>query len=228
MEKFFTRKDTSMELMKKVKKQAPEVELEEGFGDGYFALYQKALWDLFEKPQSSLAAKVVSIVSVSSVLISTMGMCFNTFEWMQIKDINGEPVDNPKLALVEACCISYFTIEFLLRFAGSPGEISQTSGLRDVTCLEKLHFLKGTMNIVDCLAIAPYYLDLFFAPPPQLDPEAVTVTAEAEDEDMLTDVGRIMQVLRIARLMRIFKLARRSVGLQSMAHTVKTSWKVRA
>ena len=26
-------------------------------------------------------------------------------------------------------------------------------------------------------------------------------------------------------MMRIFKLARRSVGLQSMAHTVKTSWK---
>ena len=35
----------------------------------------------------------------------------------------------------------------------------------------------------------------------------------------------MMQVFRIARIMRIFKLARRSVGLQSMAHTVKTSWK---
>ena len=89
------------------------------------------------------------------------------------------------------------------------------------------------MNIVDCLAIAPYYLDLFFAPPPLLDPEAASVRQEVElegeeeeDENMFTDVGRIMQVLRIARLMRIFKLARRSVGLQSMAHTVKTSWKV--
>ena len=89
------------------------------------------------------------------------------------------------------------------------------------------------MNIVDCLAIAPYYLDLFFAPPPLLDPEAASVRQkvelegeEEEDENMFTDVERIMQVLRIARLMRIFKLARRSVGLQSMAHTVKTSWKV--
>ena len=34
-----------------------------------------------------------------------------------------------------------------------------------------------------------------------------------------------MQVFRIARIMRIFKLARRSVGLQSIAHTVRTSWK---
>ena len=35
----------------------------------------------------------------------------------------------------------------------------------------------------------------------------------------------MMQVFRIARIMRIFKLARRSVGLQSIAHTVRTSWK---
>ena len=53
-------------------------------------------------------------------------------------------------------------------------------------------------------------------------------------------IGRIMQVggpftlsspvspkvFRIARIMRIFKLARRSVGLQSIAYTVKTSYKV--
>ena len=190
-----------------------EVEVVEDFGSGYFVPYQRALWDLFEKPQSSHCAKMISLLSIGLVLISTLGMCLNTFPWMQSKDVNGEPVDNPKLALVEAICISYFTVEFLIRLAGSP---------------DKLQFLKGTMNVVDCLAIAPYYLDLFLAPPPQLDPEAVRVTVkEAEDEDMFNDVGRIMQVLRIARLMRIFKLARRSVGLQSMAHTVKTSWKVR-
>ena len=34
-----------------------------------------------------------------------------------------------------------------------------------------------------------------------------------------------MQVFRIARIMRIFKLAKRSVGLQSIAYTVKTSYK---
>merc|ERR1719320_1562526 len=46
-----------------------------------------------------------------------------------------------------------------------------------------------------------------------------------EEESGFAGVGRIMQVFRIARIMRIFKLARRSVGLQSIAHTVKTSWK---
>lgn len=64
VEKFFARKDTVLEVIEKGKKLQPEVEDIEDFGSGYFAEYQKYLWDLFEKPQSSLAAKVVSIVSV--------------------------------------------------------------------------------------------------------------------------------------------------------------------
>ena len=35
----------------------------------------------------------------------------------------------------------------------------------------------------------------------------------------------LWQVFRIARIMRVFKLARRSVGLQSIVYTVKTSYK---
>ncbi len=59
-------------------------EEEEDFGTGYFVPYQKALWDLFEKPQSGLAAKIVSLWSISLVLVSTLGFCFNTFPWMQV------------------------------------------------------------------------------------------------------------------------------------------------
>ena len=64
-------------------------------------------------------------------------------------------MDNPSLALIEAVCISYFTIEYFLRLAGAP---------------VKLDFIKGTMNVIDCLAIAPYYLTLFFVEPPEIGP----------------------------------------------------------
>ena len=125
---------------------------------------------------------MISLLSIGLVLISTLGMCLNTFPWMQSKDVNGEPVDNPKLAFMEAVCISYFTIEYMLRLAGSPS---------------KLDFIKGAMNVIDCLAIAPYYLTLFFVEPPQIGPvdeSLVRNSPQEEESGGLGGVGRIMQV----------------------------------
>ena len=121
-------------------------------------------------------------------------MCINTFPWMQSTDIKGELIDNPYLAMVEAGCISYFTLEFFIRLAGAP---------------HKLGFLKGTMNIVDVLAIAPYYLTLFLLPAPNIDIEsAVSDEAgdveRAEEESGLGNAGRIMQVLNIIKYSEIF------------------------
>jgi hypothetical protein len=48
---------------------------------------------------------------------------------------------------------------------------------------------------------------------------------EPEEESGFGNIGRVMQVFCIARIMRIFKLVRCSVGLQSIAQTVKTSLK---
>ena len=225
VDKFHSRRDTILTSIEKENATLGGTEeVEVDFGDGFFAPHQKALYDLFENPQSSLAAKILSLISIGLVLASLVGMCLNTFTWLQTEDINGKPADNPKLALVEAVCIAYFTVEFLLRWAAAP--------LKGV-------FLKTPMNIVDIAAIAPYYLTLFFIPAADFgprDPLSLTSTAETlvdmttlqsekEEEGGFANVGRVMQVFRIARIMRIFKLARRSVGLQSMAHTVKTSWK---
>ena len=57
------------------------------------------------------------------------------------------------------------------------------------------------MNVIDCLAIAPYYLTLFFFPHPEMGPvdgELPTqhpgVIEEEEGESSFGNVGRIMQV----------------------------------
>ena len=216
--KFHDRKDALHAEITKQRNNTDDKEEEpEDFGPGYFVPYQKALWDLFEKPQSSPTAKIMSLISVGVVLTSLCGMCFNTFPWTMVEDINGELTDNPKLGLMEALCISFFTVEFLLRFASSPS---------------KMAFLKVKMNIIDSLAIAPYYLTLFFLPQAEFGPSDcskaanMTTSMEVEEEESpFGNVGRIMQVFRIARIMRIFKLARRNVGLQSIAYTVSTSYK---
>ena len=64
---------------------------------GRFAKYQKCLWDLMEKPDTSVAAKVlvfkisrsrfyqqaVSFISFIFVVVSTVGMTLNTMPSMR-------------------------------------------------------------------------------------------------------------------------------------------------
>jgi hypothetical protein len=45
-------------------------------------------------------------------------MTANTIPSVAIMDADGNPQDNPKLAMIEAVCIMWFTIEYMLRLAG--------------------------------------------------------------------------------------------------------------
>ena len=148
-------------------------------------------------------------------------MTLNTIPAIQHRDADGNLIDNPKLALIEAVCISWFTLEYLLRsdnilglsflfsfssrFAGSP---------------QKWEFLKAAMNVIDVLAILPYYVSLFFMSDEAGAGEGAVTTEsslgftgptlgpEEEEGTTFDDVRRIVQVFRIMRIMRIFKLAR--------------------
>lgn len=89
IDKFVARREHSINEEAKANYKE-EAEEEEDFGDGFFSKYQKILYELFEKPQSSGAAKFLSIWSILLVLISTIGMCINTFPWMQEPDPSSE------------------------------------------------------------------------------------------------------------------------------------------
>ena len=73
------------------------------------------------------------MISIAFVVVSTVGMTLNTMPMIQHRNKRGEPIDNPKLALIEAICISWFTIEYLLRFAGN----LCTQSIPRITILEK-------------------------------------------------------------------------------------------
>ena len=86
-------------------------------------------------------------------------MTEHDFECLRYFDSDNQPIDNPYLALIEVTCISWFTIEYLLRLAGSP---------------QKMSFIKQTMNVIDILAIAPYYISLVFEDPDLINTDIST------------------------------------------------------
>ncbi|XP_029570046.1 potassium voltage-gated channel subfamily F member 1-like [Salmo trutta] len=161
------------------------------------ARYQKFLWKLMEKPESSLPARIIAIASFLFVLVSSLVMCVGTIPEVQMEDDEGDLVEHPTLEAIETVCIGWFTIEYLLRFMSSPN---------------KLHFFLSFMNIIDFMAIMPFYVVL-------------TLTYLGTAMMDLAKVQQAVQALRIMRIARIFKLARHSSGLQTLTYALKRSFK---
>lgn len=167
------------------------------------------LWKLLEYPDSSVAAKVMVVISVVFVAISIVTFCLETlprFEHSTCKNtsitVNNQTVYvnvanfRHPLFCVEAACMSWFILELVTRF---------------IVCPSKLKFIKSTLNWIDFAAIMPFVISIAL----------YLVTGDCATAQ---NTGAI-SVIRILRVTRIFKLSKHSVGLQLLGKTLKTSWR---
>ncbi|CAB1322120.1 unnamed protein product [Coregonus sp. 'balchen'] len=204
---FEERQDEINEQLNIQRELEAEVEIEENeelFQDMFMGYNRRVIWNLMEKPFSSVPAKLMALVSSLFVLVSLVAMTLNTVEDMQYKTPSGQLSGKTYCEFVESLCIAFFTMEYLLRLVSTPD--LQT-------------FARSMLNTVDLIAILPQYL--------QLALECFENNDYVKHEhDMRTvgQVGKLGQVLRIMRLMRIFrilKLARHSTGLRAFGFTLR-------
>ncbi|CAL8368371.1 unnamed protein product [Lota lota] len=179
-----------------------------GRSRGCCEVWQPKIWALFEDPYSSRAARGVAFASLFFILVSITTFCLETHQ--AFNDIHNrtelvvvgnitrevqtwEIVTKPILTVVEGICVVWFTFEFLVRI---------------VCCPDKVFFIKNLLNIIDFVAILPFYLEMGL---------------KGLSSKPATDVLGFLRVVRFVRILRIFKLTRHFVGLRVLGHTLRAS-----
>jgi hypothetical protein len=111
--------------------------------------------------------------------------------------------------IVETLCIIWFTFELLVRF---------------LACPSKYVFAKDIMNMIDLVAIIPYFITLatIVAEKEEVIAPKAPVAPNKEGNNQAMSLA-ILRVIRLVRVFRIFKLSRHSKGLQILGRTLKAS-----
>ncbi|KAL0963066.1 hypothetical protein UPYG_G00349240 [Umbra pygmaea] len=152
----------------------------------------------------------VAFASLFFILVSITTFCletheaFNTITYVNKSEavLNGSLPDlgpeyiidtDPALTYVEGVCVLWFTLEFMVRV---------------IFCPDKLEFVKNLLNIIDFVAILPFYLE-----------QGLSGLSSKAAKDVLG----FLRVVRFVRILRIFKLTRHFVGLRVLGHTLKAS-----
>jgi potassium voltage-gated channel Shaker-related subfamily A protein 1 len=165
--------------------------------------WMREMWLFTEEPDTSKAARVFAVISVTCIMVSIVNFCVETLPTFKGHGchnvtINGTDLERVNMRdpffIVESICVIWFTIEFILRIIGCPS---------------KLAFIKNLMNIFDLMAILPYFIFL-----------ASTATTGACDAG---NKGGSFIFIRVLRVFRIFKLSKHSQGLRILGLTIKTS-----
>jgi len=142
------------------------------------------VWRTFEDPDVARFALYTNLYILALILISAVAVVVETVPGIH------------KNTLVfwfslEAFFVVNFSLEFLLRFWAT-----------DNRC----EFLRGGMNWVDFISIAPFYVELVFS-------------AAGAGSDL-----KFLRILRLGRALRLVKLVRYSSGMQMITHCLSESY----
>lgn len=160
-----------------IKKEAEELDAQnedEDFTGSLFPAIRQTLWEVMEKPGSSVAAKIFGMLSMAFVVISIANMALISVElsWLHPRFLD----------IVEFVCIAWFTGEFALRF---------------LCVRNRCRFMRNVANVIDLLAILPFYITLLLE-----NLRGEHSSQELENMGRIVQVLRLLRALRMLKLGR--------------------------
>ncbi|XP_053243693.1 potassium voltage-gated channel subfamily A member 5 [Podarcis raffonei] len=192
--------------------------------------FQRQVWLIFEYPESSSSARGIAIVSVLVILISIITFCLETLpEFRDERELRPPLLPSPNgtaesaptapstlsdpFFIIETTCVIWFTFELLVRF---------------FACPSKPEFSRNIMNIIDIVAIIPYFItlgtELAQEQQKKEQPQGSSSSSSSSNGGQQQAMSlAILRVIRLVRVFRIFKLSRHSKGLQILGQTLKAS-----
>ncbi|XP_064613393.1 potassium voltage-gated channel subfamily B member 1-like [Liolophura sinensis] len=182
------------------------------------ATWKEQLWMLLDNPRSSIPAKVWFLISIVLILLSISCHAINTLP--SIKSAIREKIRNPKAGLencsnttstqdadrtlfilnvADACCLTFFTIDVVLRIVSAP---------------QRVCFLKSFLFISDLFFLIPGWIlvGLMFSD------MSVWLPKLQESKTL-----HLLQIVTLARISRVIRLGWYSDGFRTLVIVLKRS-----
>ena len=164
-----------------------------------------AIFLIFDDPSSCRIAQLTSIFVILTIALSVSTFVMETMPQFRTWDggrVGAGTEQVPEsFGIIEGFSIAVFSLEYVVRLLLVGFSPPDTSSF-----LSKFSsFLFHPMNVIDLLAIAPYYIEL------------------ALPSDSGGSALGVLRILRVARVFRVFKLGKYSAGLQMFAQVILQS-----
>ncbi|NXN97338.1 KCNG2 protein, partial [Rhinopomastus cyanomelas] len=162
----------------------------------------RRLRDMVENPRSGVPGKIFACISISFVAITAVSLCISTMPDVRDEEERGECSRRCRdIFVLETVCVGWFSLEFLLR---------------SIQAEDKCAFLRTPLNLIDVLAILPFYVSLLVGAA-----SAAGGGGRAAGNKYLERAGLVLRFLRALRILYVMRLARHSLGLQTLGLTVR-------
>ena len=151
---------------------------------------KQKVWYTLEEPTSSIKAALIATFTSTLIFFSTVTFCLATLHGVYRED---QPRDSFWF-ISEAFCVSVFTMELAVRLW---------------SCPERRRFFENYLNVIDGVAILPFWIE--------------TIMFAATGSDTEVPGLSVLRVIRMVRVLRLLKMSKGSVML--FAETMQKSFR---